>query len=120
LNIQFNASQQYDNASKIEVKVEPKVFYPENETTTFRIIMEVGLSCENCFDLKLLAVGNFEFDKDFDNEELKKSFINTNAPAIMFPYVRSFITTLTASLGNVTGALIVPTQFFQGDLPQYK
>jgi len=32
--------------------------------------------------------------------------------------VRSFITTLTASLGNVTGSLVVPTQFFQGDLPE--
>jgi len=37
----------------------------------------------------------------------------------MFPYVRSFITTLTSNLGDVTGSLVIPTQFFQGDLPEF-
>ena len=36
----------------------------------------------------------------------------------MFPYVRAFITTLISNLGNVTGTLVIPTQFFQGDLPE--
>ncbi len=36
----------------------------------------------------------------------------------MFPYVRAFVTTLTSNLGNVTGSLTIPTQFFHGELPE--
>lgn len=36
----------------------------------------------------------------------------------MFPYIRSFITTLTANLGDVTGTLTIPTQFFKGELKE--
>jgi len=51
-------------------------------------------------------------------KNLKKVFVNINAPAIMFPYVRAFITTLTTNLGNVTSPLIIPTQFFKGELEE--
>jgi preprotein translocase subunit SecB len=77
--------------------------------------MDFDLKSKDCFELALRAVGNFELEQDID-EKLKKSFVNANAPAIMFPYVRSFITTLTSNLGNVIGPLLIPIQFFQGEL----
>ncbi len=117
INIKFDTIEQYDNETGIDLNIEPKVFYPIGNNNYFKIFMEVYIHCEKFFDLNLVGIGNFEFDKEFENKELKKTFINTNAPAIMFPYVRSFITTLTSNLGNVTGAIIIPTQFFQGDLP---
>lgn len=49
-------------------------------------------------------------------EETK--IVNSNSPAIMFPYVRAFISTLTTNLGNVTGPLLIPTQFFRGELEE--
>jgi preprotein translocase subunit SecB len=118
INIKFDTIKQYDNETGIDLKIEPKVFYPQGNENFFKIFMEVSIHCEMFFDLNLVGIGNFEFDKEFENKELKKTFINTNAPAIMFPYIRSFITTLTSNLGNVTGALVIPTQFFQGDLPE--
>ncbi len=119
VNLKLDTIQQYDNQASIDLNIEPRVFYPENEPNFFKIFMEVSVNCENYFHLNLVGIGNFEFDKEFENLELKKTFINTNAPAIMFPYVRSFITTLTSNLGNVTGSLVIPTQFFQGDLPEF-
>lgn len=119
VNIRLDTKQQYDNQAGIDLNIEPKVFYPENKTNFFKIFMEVSIVCEGYFEIVLVGIGNFEFDKEFENIDLKKTFINTNAPAIMFPYVRSFITTLTSNLGNVTGSLTIPTQFFQGDLPEY-
>jgi len=118
VNVKLDAFTNYDNKSGIDLKVEPKVFYPEDNATFFRIVMEVFIHCENFFDLNLVAVGNFEFDNEISNQELKKNFVNANAPAIMFPYVRAFVTTLTSNLGNVTGPLTIPTQFFQGELPE--
>lgn len=118
VNIKFDTLNQYDNKSGIDLNIEPKVFYPKDNDLTFKIIMDISLHSKDFFDLNLVAVGTFELDKEFDENDLKKVFVNTNAPAIMFPYVRAFITTLTSNLGNVTGALTVPTQFFQGDLPE--
>ena len=119
VSLKLDTIQQYNNQASIDFNVEPKVFYPENKPNFFKIFMEVSVNCENYFHLNLVGIGNFEFDKEFENIELKKTFINTNAPAIMFPYIRSFITTLTSNLGNVTGSLVIPTQFFQGNLPEF-
>jgi preprotein translocase subunit SecB len=118
INIKFNTDKQYDGQTGIDLNVDPKVFYPDDNELAFKIFMEISLHCDNYFDLSVVGIGNFEFDKDFNDLNLKKTFVNANAPAIMFPYVRSFITTLTSNLGNVTGPLIIPTQFFQGDLPE--
>ncbi len=84
----------------------------------FRIIMEVRLTCEGSFNLILNAVGEFYFDHGVTDEKLKKSFVNVNAPAIMFPYVRSFVSTLTSNLGGVLTSLVIPTQFFHGELEE--
>jgi preprotein translocase subunit SecB len=118
VNIKFDTYQQYDSKAGIDLKIEPKVFYPENNKIFFRVFMEVSIDCKDFFNLNIVGIGNFEFEKEFEDEVLKKTFVNSNAPAIMFPYVRAFVTTLTSNLGNVTGTLTIPTQFFQGDLPE--
>ena len=46
------------------------------------------------------------FDQDID-EKMRASFFNVNAPAILFPYVRAHITTLT-SLSGIK-PIILPT-----------
>ena len=118
INIKFESNQQYDNESVIDLNIEPKIFYPESKSNVFKIFMDVSIVCENFFNLSLVSIGSFEFDKNFDDKEIKKTFVNTNAPAIMFPYVRAFITNLTSNLGNVTGPITIPTQFFEGELPE--
>ena len=80
--------------------------------------MVISMNCKDFFDLNIVGIGNLEFDKEFDDEELKKNFMNFNAPAIMFPYVRAFISTLTSNLDSITGTLTILTQFFQGELPE--
>lgn len=118
VNLKLNTHKPYDGETAIQLNVEPKVFYPEEDKLHFKIFMEVRLECEEFFSLNLMGIGNFMFDKDFDDDELKKAFVNANAPAIMFPYIRAFITTLSSNLGGVTGTLTIPTQFFQGELPE--
>ena len=51
-----------------------------------------------------------------DNDKEIKPFIDINAPAIMFPYVRAFLSTLTANLGAGFPPIILPPQIFQGEL----
>ncbi len=117
LNVNFNAIAPREGELKIDVKCEPKVFYPVDSKKTFKIIMDVELVAESHFNLSIEAVGTFELDEEID-ENMKKVFVNSNAPAIMFPYVRSFISTITANMGHVVGTLVIPTQFFKGDLEE--
>lgn len=119
LNINFNAIAPREEELKIDIKCEPKVFYPADDLSVFKIIMDIELKDERYFELALRAVGNFELESELNND-LRKVFVNSNAPAIMFPYVRSFITTITSNMGDVTGTLVIPTQFFKGELDEVK
>jgi preprotein translocase subunit SecB len=119
MNVNYNSQKQYNNQEMIDFSVSPKVFYPEDEKKQFKILMDVNLKCKEHFELTLVAIGHFELDVEIE-EPQKKVFVNLNAPAIMFPYVRSFITTLTSNLGNVTVPIILPTQFFNGEMEELK
>ena len=101
----------------IKMNFNPKVHYPKDHPTFFRIVQEINLESDKNFSLFIVAVGTFEIGESTDSET-KKSFVNLNAPAIMFPYVRSFISTLTGNLGNVIGTLTIPPQLFQGNLEE--
>ena len=121
MNIQFTSHAPASNVEKknINVNCVPKVFFPNESSSLFHVIMDLDLNSEKLFDLSLRAVGTFELNQRI-TDELKQTFINVNAPAIMFPYVRSFITTLTANMGQAVGPLVMPTQFFHGTLEELK
>ncbi|RRJ86899.1 hypothetical protein EG240_15710 [Paenimyroides tangerinum] len=114
--VNFNSEKQFSGEEEISVNIEPKVYFPKDDANHFKIIQEVQVSVENTFNIFIIAIGNFQFN-NVDDEKLRRNFVNLNAPAIMFPYIRSFISTLTSNLGNVTGTLNIPPQFFKGELP---
>ncbi len=103
--------------SEIDLDLTPKVIY--NSSTQFNIIFDVKLSVENVFVLELRAVGYFEMSEELiENENIKEQLIHTNAPAIVFPYLRSFISMFTSNLGTIPG-LTLPTHFFKGKLEEF-
>ncbi len=61
--------------------------------------------------------GIFEFDNNLSHQE-KGTFFTASAPAIMFPYLRAHISTLTAISG--IDPLILPTINFVEGLRQAK
>lgn len=117
--VNFQSEKLLKEDEVIDVNITPKVFIPKDNKNIFKIIQDVNVSVEGTFKLNLIAVGSFELI-DVLEEDLRASFINMNAPAIMFPYVRAFISTLSANLGNVTGTLNIPPQFFRGTLEELK
>lgn len=113
----YSSRARYDRDVNIpvELNIIPKVFYPRDKPNAFHIIMEVKISVVEYFDLTLVAIGHFELNGEITSE-IRSTFINTNAPAIMFPYMRSFISTFTSNVGLSSGTLIIPPQFFSGTL----
>jgi len=50
------------------------------------------------FDINFKALGIFEF-KEESNKENLTNFFYTNAPAIIFPYIRAYISSVSALSG---------------------
>ena len=113
--VNFQSKTHTVENQEITIDIEPKVFIPKDFPDYFKIIQEVHIFAEEVFDLFIVAIGTFEL-KNIEDEKLRHNFITINAPAIMFPYIRSFVSTLTSNLGNVIGTLNIPPQLFKGEL----
>lgn len=119
VDVRFSSESRYVNSPDfpVDIKIQPRVFYPKDHPTEFKIVMEVYLKAKDAFVLKTLAVGNFELNQEIIGE-IKKGFINVNAPAIMFPYIRAFISNLTSNLGSVVRTITIPPHFFPNSIPE--
>lgn len=71
----------------------------------YGVVIEISDVNKNV-EIEVHAYGHFEFDKEAD-ERKKEVFFNTSAPAMLFPYVRAYISTLTALSG--INPIILPT-----------
>lgn len=82
-------------------------------TNQFHINIDVDITdIDNKFLLKILAVGVFEFDNENLDEKVLFNFIGLNGPAIIFPYIRSFVSSFTALSGFDT--ITLPTMNLSG------
>lgn len=119
-NIQLKSYKPYRETpdNKIKIDITPRVFIPNDNNNKFKIVMTVELSATEYFDLTIVGVGNFEISDPEIDEKTRKAFINANSTAIMFPYVRAFISTLTSNLGSVLTPISLPTRFFKGDISE--
>lgn len=73
----------------------------------FILEMEAKInSNDNSLKASIQIIGEFKFDRGIDDNLLDNLFC-ANAPAIIFPYIRSYISTLTALSGGET--VIIPT-----------
>lgn len=115
ISVEFKAKAPRGKEMKVNVECNPIILLNKKKKDIFSIIMDVKVDNEAYFELSLRAIGKFRLTSDI-TEDVKSNLLTVNAPAIMFPYIRSFITTFTANLGNVVGTLIIPPQFFSGEM----
>lgn len=94
----------------IEFGIAPEGVFNEAENTFLLTLNVVAKDKEQNLDLSLTIKGMFEYDTDDMNELIP--YISMNAPAIMFPYIRAYISNITA-LGG-TQPIILPTLNVEG------
>lgn len=85
-----------------ELAIELKVTsaFSEEDLRSYLIKIEVGLtSKDNVFKLTSKTVGFFETDEDITDEFKSSAFVKINSPAILFPFIRSYINTITTNSG---------------------
>lgn len=94
----------------MEFGIAPEGVFNEEEKTFLLTLNVVAKDKEQNLDLSLTIKGMFEYDTDDMNELIP--YISMNAPAILFPYIRAYISNITA-LGG-TQPIILPTLNVEG------
>ena len=76
-----------------------------NEEKRLGLIVRIK-DVNNAVNISVEIAGFFEFDSDLD-DQTKNNFFMINAPAILFPHVRAYVSALTALSG--LKPIILPT-----------
>jgi preprotein translocase subunit SecB len=95
-----------ENEQIFSLEFKPKGLI-DKENSKFEL--EFGVLIEeknNKFKAEITAVGKYSFDSEIQ-EGLLDNFFYQNATAILFPYIRAYITTLTSLSG--IAPIILPT-----------
>lgn len=91
-------------------------FSPVNSSVEDSVyILDLGteiINEDNSINIKLEMRGFFEFDQELP-EEQKAVFFIGSAPAIMFPYLRAYISTLT-SISGIEPIILPTINFSEG------
>lgn len=91
-------------AKSINIDIKPNGII-DNNKKQFELQLSINLTSEDGFNLSVLIIGFFDFKNVIETENLHNYFY-TNAPAILFPYLRSYVSALTALAGGNT--IIIP------------
>lgn len=80
--------------SKISIEFEPKGFL-NKKSNTFDLHLGIKIQDDNkSFKIEVQAVAFYEFESEIAISS-PSSLFYVNAPAILFPYIRAYISTLT-------------------------
>ncbi|MBQ2838382.1 MAG: protein-export chaperone SecB [Muribaculaceae bacterium] len=94
------------NSTNDDLSFQIGQFYNDKVSNEFMLGFKVSISrVELQLNLEMRFI--FEADSNIDEEFKQSSFPKINAPAIAFPYLRAFISTLTMQAGYET--LMLPS-----------
>lgn len=102
--VEFFKSDSYDpsiDERDLKFQFDSEV-YENDDEKLYKVVTTTKISGENSRDFKIILImtGIFGVDNKADLEEGMKNFIiEKNTLTIMFPYIRSYITNLTAQSG---------------------
>ncbi|MGL5787528.1 MAG: protein-export chaperone SecB [Bacteroidales bacterium] len=100
-NIELQASDfNPEITSEIESEMNITTGLAENNDKGFCVVFEIDLhNTSSSFTLKLKAVAHFNTDEPVQKNFVDSTFLNVNAPAIAFPFIRTYISNITLNSG---------------------
>lgn len=89
-----------DIASEMNVRLQYEIGAYQKDNRVYQVMFIINIQDANTkFELEVESVAYFECNHDIDDAFMNSGFIKVNSPAIAFPFVRSFINTLTTNAG---------------------
>jgi preprotein translocase subunit SecB len=117
IRVELDCPKGYDGSLEHDLKINDFKFgvdFDPEQVNNFAIRFELILNdtgvANRRFSLSVVSLALFESREPISEETRKSDLFIINAPAIAFPYVRSFITTFTASIGMPP--VVLPTYNF--------
>ena len=98
LSFKINDIQIEKKAKKNSFNLSMGHFFSEENSKEFGIGFRINIKDEE-FNILMEMVFLFELDENVDEKFKQSDFLTINAPAIAFPYVRSYISNLTLQSG---------------------
>ncbi|WP_165743067.1 protein-export chaperone SecB [Pseudoalteromonas sp. Z9A6] len=89
--------EDFDQIDEFGFHYEPK--FSDKPSDKFDIFFALRLKIKNSHLLLLEYESTFKLDDKFDDEFVNSHFPHVNAPAIAFPYMRAFVSTLLLNAG---------------------
>lgn len=102
-------NQEITSELSLKLKYKADLSKIKNGKLSVTFFISVHLD-DNSFVLKFTAVSNFNIKGFNENEELVENIAKRNAPAIVFPYIRATISSISQQLGF--NSVILPTYNF--------
>lgn len=100
--VDFNVKNPFDRniPEGLEVNIAYSNLFNDKDATHFTVNLELEIkSPDSTFILQVKSMALFQTQSAIDAAFKESPFVSVNAPAIAFPFLRSFITTLTSNAG---------------------
>ena len=116
IELVFSASDEYINGklpNDVNLNIDKKAKKSASSDNEFELnlILEIS-SKEDDTNIKCNFIGYFSSDNEISKSFLESTFVSINAPAILFPFIRAYISTITINAG--LNPIILPTINFAG------
>ncbi len=116
IKVEFRADQDAPEEEQVELGLEPAIHFRDEAKTHFDVIFKLGLEGKDRFLLRINSFGSFMLEGDVTEDE-REGFVRLNAPAIVFPYLRAYVTQFTSNLGLSMTPVVLHPMFFHGRIP---
>lgn len=90
-----------DSAKKpvYQLKIDSAMDYNQADMMTVRLNVTTLMTADNKFKLEIEHIFYFKFNGPVTGEEAQQALVDAKTEAIVFPYIRSYITNLLAMSG---------------------
>jgi len=82
----------------LEISIGFGLSFNEANKKLYSVTFEIEIKSET-IELELVSTGFFSSKNEIEDEFKDSDFVTVNSPAILFPYLRSYITNLTTQSG---------------------
>ena len=100
LNYQCDNYNKVNSSDQMDIELGVASSFSNDNLKSYLIKIIVNIKMKNNdFKLDCVAVGQFSTSEKIDDEFKDSHFVKINSPAILFPFVRSYINTMTTNSG---------------------
>ncbi|MFA5480464.1 MAG: protein-export chaperone SecB [Candidatus Muiribacteriota bacterium] len=104
MKIEIAEDFNFEKESELDIGIAKK-FEIEENISNLQLNLHIS-NKNNSLNIEMDSIGGFEKGKKVSEEDFKK-FMTVNAPSILFPYLRSTLTSVTSQMG--INPIILPT-----------